>query len=118
MSQPSWKAAYRYGNIGLELFLSIVVGFLLGRWVDRRFAGGHGYATAVGTLVGVYTGFRALYKLAKQAEREAESEDVRERAEAARHAKIEAYKREADAAPDPDSASESASDSDSDGRRE
>lgn len=99
--QPSWKSAYRYGNIGLELVLSIVVGFLLGRWVDRHFLGGHGYGTAVGTLVGVYTGFRALYKLAKQAEREAEAEEARERTKAEKDLKIAAYKREADRDDDP-----------------
>lgn len=96
----SWKAAYRYGNIGLELVLSIVVGFLLGRLVDRRLLGGHGYGTAAGTLVGVYTGFRALYKLAKQAQAEAEAEDERARVQADKDVKVEAYRREADAITD------------------
>jgi F0F1-type ATP synthase assembly protein I len=92
----SWRAAYRYGNIGLELFLSIVVGFWLGHWADRRWFGGHGWGTAVGTLVGVYTGFRALWKMAKQAQREAEAEEERERKKAEVDAKVEAYKRKAD----------------------
>ena len=92
--QPGWKQAYRFGNIGLELFLSIVVGFLLGRWLDRRFFGAHGYGTAVGTAIGVYTGFRALYKLAKQAQREAEEDDERERVKAEKDVKVEKYKRE------------------------
>src|SRR5512144_733932 len=94
MAQPGWKQAYRFGNIGLELFLSIVIGFLLGRWLDRRFFGGHGYGTVVGTIVGVYTGFRALWNLAKQAQREAEEEDAREQAEADKKAKVEAFIRE------------------------
>jgi len=93
----SWKATYRYGNIGLELVLSIVVGFLLGRKIDRWLFGGHGWGTAVGTGIGVYTGFRALYKLAKQAQREADAEDARERDKAEEDAKIAAYKKEADA---------------------
>lgn len=92
--QPGWKQAYRFGNIGLELFLSIVIGFLLGRWLDHKFFGGHGYGTAAGTIVGVYTGFRALWKLAKQAQLEAEQEEERERVEAEKNAKVEAYKRE------------------------
>jgi F0F1-type ATP synthase assembly protein I len=95
--QSSWKATYRYGNIGLELVLSIVVGFLLGRWLDRRFFGAHGYGTVVGTMVGVYTGFRALYKLARQAQREAEEEEEHDRVKADKDAKVEAYKREVDA---------------------
>ena len=93
---PGWKQAYRFGNIGLELFLSIVIGFLLGRWLDHKFFGSHGYATAVGTVVGVYTGFRALYKLAKQAQREAEEEEERERVQAEKNAQVEAFKREVD----------------------
>ncbi len=94
--QSAWKSTYRYGNIGLELVLSIVVGFILGRWVDRHLLGGHGWGTAVGTLVGVYTGFRALFKLAKQAQLEAEADDARAAADAEKNAKVEAYKREAD----------------------
>jgi F0F1-type ATP synthase assembly protein I len=96
----SWKAAYRYGNIGLELFLSIVVGFVVGRWVDRRWLSGHGWGTAVGTALGVYTGFRSLWKLAKQAQREAEAEEVREQDKADRDARLAAYRREADAIED------------------
>jgi F0F1-type ATP synthase assembly protein I len=94
--QASWKSTYRYGNIGLELVLSIVIGFLLGRWVDRHALGAHGYGTAVGTLIGVYTGFRALFKLAKQAQVEAEADDARALQTAEKNAKVEAYKREAD----------------------
>jgi F0F1-type ATP synthase assembly protein I len=94
--KSSWKATYRYGNIGLELVLSIIVGFLLGRWVDRHFLGAHGYGTAVGTLIGVYTGFRSLYKMAKQAQLDAEAEDARVLATAEKNAKVEAYRREAD----------------------
>ena len=96
MAQPGWKQAYRFGNIGLELFLSIVVGFLLGRYLDRRFFGAHGYGTVAGTIIGLYTGFRALYKLAKQAQREAEEEDERDRIQADKNAKVDAYKRAID----------------------
>jgi F0F1-type ATP synthase assembly protein I len=93
MAQPGWKQAYRFGNIGIEMFLSIVLGFWLGRYLDRRFFGAHGYGTAVGTIVGVYTGFRALYKLAMQAQREAEEDDERDRVQADKDAKVERYKR-------------------------
>lgn len=92
----SWKAAYRYGNIGLELFLSIVVGFLFGRWVDRHWLHGHGWGTAVGTVLGVYTGFRSMWKLAKQAQREAEAEEEAARKKGDLDAKIARYKKEAD----------------------
>ncbi len=92
----SWKSAYRYGNIGLELVLSFFVGLFGGRWIDRHFLGGHGYGTAVGTVVGLYAGARSFYKMAKQLQRETEAEEAREREEAARQAKIDAYKRAVD----------------------
>jgi hypothetical protein len=99
--QSWWKASFRYGNIGLELVLSFFAGLLGGRWLDHRYFGSHGYATAIGAVVGLYAGGRAFYKLVKQAQREAEEEDVRDREEAMRNAKVEAYKREVDT-PDPD----------------
>ena len=92
----SWKSAYRYGNIGLELFLSIVVGFLLGRWVDRHWLHGHGWGTAVGTVLGVYTGFRSMWKMAKQAQAEAEAEEAAVQKKAETDAKIARYRKEAD----------------------
>lgn len=92
----SLRAAYRYGNIGLELVLSVVVGFLLGRWVDRHMLHGHGWGTGIGTAVGVYAGFRSMWKLAKQAQAEAEAEDERDRKKAEADAKIAKYKKEAD----------------------
>jgi ATP synthase protein I len=72
--EPAWKSYGRYSTVGLELVLSMVLGWAAGRWVDK-FVGGHGYATAAGTLLGLYAGFRALWKAAKLMEREAERED-------------------------------------------
>jgi hypothetical protein len=94
--ESSWKKTYRYGNIGLDIVLSIVVGFLVGRFIDRRVLDGHGYATVAGTIVGVYMAGRSLYKLSKQAQRDGEAEDAREAEKAEKDAKVEAYKHEAD----------------------
>lgn len=52
----------------------MVLGWAAGRWLDK-FVGGHGYATAAGALIGVYAGFRALWKAAKLMTIEAERED-------------------------------------------
>ena len=94
MASSSWKSVYRYGNVGIDLVLSIVVGFLLGRWVDRHVLGGQGYGTIIGTIIGVYAGFRSLWKVSKQATREAEVQERRERDKAAKDAKVDAYKKE------------------------
>jgi len=71
----AWKAYGRYSTVGLELVVSIAVGWALGRWLDGRFFGSHGYATFAGAVVGVYTGFRGLWKAAKMMQAEAERED-------------------------------------------
>lgn len=92
----SLRAAYRYGNIGLELVLSVVVGFLLGRWVDRHLLHGHGWGTGVGTVIGVYAGFRSMWKLAKRAQAEAEAEEAADRKKAEVDAKVAKYKKAAD----------------------
>ena len=89
------RAYGRFGTVGLELILSIVVGYAVGHWLDGRFFPGHWYLTALFTVAGVYAGFRAMFKAAKAAEREAERIDEEEAetrreaiAEAARKAKL------------------------------
>ncbi len=71
----AWKAYGRYSTVGLELVLSMVLGWALGHWLDGKFFGAHGYATATGSIVGVYAGFRALWKAAKMMRLEADRED-------------------------------------------
>ena len=53
----------------------MVLGWALGHWLDGKFFGSHGYATAIGSIVGVYAGFRSLWKAAKMMQAEAERED-------------------------------------------
>ena len=99
--QKNWRA-FRLGNVGLELAISFFVGFFGGRYLDQRYFGGHGWGTAIGSIVGFYAGFRSLYKAIKTLERETEADEARERAEAERNAKIDAYKRDADEPPKSD----------------
>ena len=74
-TQSPWKSYGRYGTVGIELFLSIVVGFLAGRWVDGK-VGGHGWFTIGGVVFGLIAGFRAMYKVAKHMLREAERDEA------------------------------------------
>ncbi len=78
-----WKAYGRYGSVGIELVASIVIGVFGGRWLDDRFAGGRGWVTILGLVVGVYAGFRQVFRAAKQMERDAERADREEAAERA-----------------------------------
>jgi len=67
----------RYGTVGLELILSIIFGFLAGRWLDQKLHTG-GVLTLVGFGFGVVAGFRAIYQAAMRMQRETERADAEE----------------------------------------
>jgi ATP synthase protein I len=73
-SVGEWKSLGRYGTVGLELVLSILVGFFGGRWIDAK-VGAHGWITVLGFVVGCYAGFRSLYKVYKQMQVAAKREE-------------------------------------------
>ncbi len=75
----SLKKYGRYGTVGLELLLSMGLGFFAGQWVDKRYFGNKGYATMVGFFFGLAVGFRNLWRVAKVATKEADQETERER---------------------------------------
>jgi len=76
--RDEWKGLGSYGTVGLQLVLSILLGFWAGRWLDQRVGGG-GWLTLIGFGFGVAAGFRSLYEAAKKMREEAEAEDERER---------------------------------------
>jgi hypothetical protein len=69
----------RYGGVGLELLLSIAVGYYLGRWLDQKL--GTPWIAFVGFLLGCYAGFRTLFRTARQMQRDIEREERLERGE-------------------------------------
>ena len=82
--KQDWKGVGRYGTVGLELALSVLLGLVAGRWLDRYFGTG-GWLTLLGLAYGVAAGVRALYRAAQAATREAEELDRREREERKRY---------------------------------
>jgi F0F1-type ATP synthase assembly protein I len=77
-SAKQWKDLGRYGTVGLELVLSILIGFFGGQWLDKKFGGGHGWLTIAGFVVGCYAGFRSIYKAYRVMQRQAAEETRRE----------------------------------------
>ena len=75
-----YRGLGRYGTVGLELVLSIALGFLAGRWLDQRLDA-HGWITLAGFGLGTVAGFRSLYRAAIRMRGETEAEDERERRE-------------------------------------
>jgi F0F1-type ATP synthase assembly protein I len=67
------KAFGRYGSIGFELIGSMAIGYYLGLLADRRL-GTHWLAFA-GFVLGCYAGFRALFKAAKEMQRDIENDE-------------------------------------------
>jgi ATP synthase protein I len=67
-----------YGTVGLNLVLSILLGFAGGRWLDGKL-GTNGVLTVIGFGFGVVAGFRFLYQAAVKMRKETEVEDERER---------------------------------------
>jgi len=82
--KQDWKGAGRYGTVGLELVLSVVVGLFAGQFLDRRFHTAP-WLTLVGTGYGIAAGVRGLYRAAQRATREAEELEQREREERKRY---------------------------------
>jgi F0F1-type ATP synthase assembly protein I len=76
--KQDWKGVGRYGTVGLELALSVLVGLFGGQFLDRRFHT-EPWLMLLGLAYGVAAGVRGLYRAAERATREAEALDRRER---------------------------------------
>ncbi len=76
--KQDWKGVGRYGTVGLELALSVLVGLFGGQFLDKYF-GTSPWLTLIGAGYGIAAGVRALYRAAQRATREAEELDQRER---------------------------------------
>jgi hypothetical protein len=80
-SNGPWKQFGRYGSVGIELVLSMMLGYYAGHWLDVRYAHDAGYVTGGGMLLGIYAGFRQLYRVTKLAAREFDRQDAEEKAQ-------------------------------------
>ena len=76
--QQYWKGVGSYGTVGLELALSVVFGWLGGRWLDQRL-GTHPWLMLAGVGFGIAAGYRAVWRAMKRAQREAEAAERAER---------------------------------------
>jgi F0F1-type ATP synthase assembly protein I len=74
LDPSGYRSLAAYGTLGLEFVLSVVLGLYGGTWLDRKF-GSSGALTFAGLVLGVVVGFRAIWRVAKQAEREAARAD-------------------------------------------
>jgi F0F1-type ATP synthase assembly protein I len=79
-SRKPWRAYGRYGSIGIELVLSIGLGYYGGAWLDTHFHT-KGWFAGAGFFLGCYAGFKALWVAAKRMERDVERDEAQDRGE-------------------------------------
>lgn len=84
--KQEWKGVGRYGTVGLELVLSVIVGLFAGQFLDRRFHTAP-WLMLVGLGYGIAAGVRGLYTAAQRATREADELERREREERRKYRK-------------------------------
>ena len=77
MAKP-WAEIGRYGSVGIELVLTILILGGLGHWLDARYWGSSGWGTGVGFVLGVAVAFRNLMRTAAHMQRDIERAEARD----------------------------------------
>ena len=62
--RTQWKQIGRVSAVGLQLVISILIGYAGGAWLDRHLPTAP-WMSLVGLLFGIAAGFKALYDVAK-----------------------------------------------------
>ena len=77
MAKP-YNELGRYGGVGIDLVVSILLLGALGHWLDGRYFGGHDYGMMVGGLLGVAVGVRNLVRAARRMQKDIEAAEARD----------------------------------------
>lgn len=77
MTKP-WKELGRYGTVGIELVLGILILAGAGHWLDERYWGGHGWGAAAGFVLGVAVGVRNLMRVAAHMQKDIERAEAQD----------------------------------------
>ncbi len=77
MTKP-WKDLGRYGGVGIELVLAILILGGVGHWLDGRYWGGRSWGMGIGFVLGVAVGVRNLVRVAKGMQRDIERAEAQD----------------------------------------
>jgi hypothetical protein len=75
MGKP-YKEMARYGGVGIDLVLAILLLGALGHWLDGRYFVGHDYAMMTGGFLGVAVGVRSLVRAARRMQKDIETAEA------------------------------------------
>jgi F0F1-type ATP synthase assembly protein I len=78
MATKPYKEMARYGVVGIDLVLAILICGGIGHWLDVRYFGNHGYGMLVGGLLGVAVGVRSLVRAAQRMQKDIEREEAKD----------------------------------------
>ncbi len=70
----------RYGTVGIELLVSMALGYYGGRWLDVR-VDGHGWVTGICSFLGVVVGFYSIFRASQTMERDIQRAEKKARGE-------------------------------------
>jgi len=73
-----WKELGRYGTVGLELALTILIVAGIGHWVDLHYWPGKNWGLVVGFALGAAVGFRNLLRTGRQMQRDIERAEAQD----------------------------------------
>ena len=75
MGKP-YKEMARYGGVGIDLVLAILLLGALGHWLDGRYFVGHDNAMLTGGFLGVAVGVRSLVRAARRMQKDIETAEA------------------------------------------
>ncbi len=77
MARP-WNEVGRYGGVGIDLVLSILLLGAAGHWLDQRYFPGHDTGMMVGGLLGFAVGMRNLVVAGRRMQRDIEKAEAKD----------------------------------------
>jgi hypothetical protein len=77
MAKP-WMEIGRYGSVGLELVLTILIPAGIGDWLDGKYWGHGGWGAGIGFAIGVAVGFRNLIRTVQGMQRDIERAEAKD----------------------------------------
>jgi hypothetical protein len=77
MAKPYMELG-RYGGVGIDLVLAILLLGALGHWLDGRYFVGHDYGMLTGGFLGVIVGVRSMVRAAKRMQKDIEAAEAKD----------------------------------------